>query len=119
MKTVMLVDDNMINNFVTKRVISNVDASLQVCDYTDPQKALSILDEINPTLIFLDLNMPVLDGWQFLEGMMAQNSHHKVYILTSSTSELDRQRSTAYTNVVSFLNKPLAPETVAAILQVA
>ena len=58
-----------------------------------------------------------MDGWQFLEGMMAQNMNTKVYILTSSTSELDRQRSANYTNVVSFLNKPLAEDKVAAILK--
>ncbi len=116
-KTVMLVDDNMIANFIMKKVISNVDENLQVCDYTDSQKALTLLSEINPSLIFLDLNMPMMDGWQFLEGMMAQNMNNKVYILTSSTSELDRQRSANYTNVVSFLNKPLAEDKVAAILK--
>ncbi|RDC65013.1 response regulator [Adhaeribacter pallidiroseus] len=119
MKTVMLVDDSMIANFIMKKVISNLDESLQVCDYIDSQKALGTLSEINPTLIFLDLNMPNLDGWQFLEGMMERNMSNKVYILTSSTSELDRQRSSAYTNVVSFLNKPLAQEKVAAILKAA
>ena len=117
MKTVMLVDDNLIANFIMKNVISNVDENLQVCDYVDSENALQILGEVNPTLIFLDLNMPVLDGWQFLEGMVERKMTHKVYILTSSTSESDRQRSTCYTNVVSFLNKPLAPDTVATILQ--
>ena len=119
MKKVMLVDDNLINNFVMKKVISNVDAQLPVWDYTDSQQALLTLDEINPTIIFLDLNMPVLDGWQFLEVMAARNMNYKVYILTSSTSELDRQRSANYPNVVRFLNKPVAEAEVAAILHVA
>ncbi|WP_228466584.1 hypothetical protein [Adhaeribacter swui] len=44
---------------------------------------------------------------------------HKVYILTSSTSELDRQRSTTYANVVRFLNKPLVLDEVASILATA
>lgn len=119
MKKVMLVDDNLINNFVMKKVISNVDEHLAVLDYTDAQQALLILEEVNPLVIFLDLNMPVLNGWQFLERMMAQNMNYKVYILTSSTSELDRQRSANYPNVVQFLNKPLAEAEVAAILRVA
>ncbi|QNF33777.1 response regulator [Adhaeribacter swui] len=119
MKKVMLVDDNMINNFITKKVISNVDEDLQVCDYTDAEQALNLLEEVNPTLIFLDLNMPVMNGWQFLENMVARNMSHKVYILTSSTSELDRQRSTTYSNVVRFLNKPLAQDEVADILAAA
>lgn len=113
----MLVDDNSIANFVMKKVISNVDRSLSICDYTDPEKALNIIGEVNPSLIFLDLNMPVLDGWQFLEGMAERNMQNKVYILTSSTSELDRQRSATYKNVVNFLNKPIAQDKVAAILQ--
>ncbi len=119
MKTVMLVDDNRINNFVMKHVLNKVDAGVLVWDYTDPEQALTRLEEVDPQLIFLDLNMPVLNGWQFLEGMLAHNQQHKVYILTSSTSMLDRQRAASYGNVVSFLNKPLAPEMVAAILQAA
>jgi len=90
MKTVMLVDDNMINNFIMKQVISNVDENLRVQDYTDSQKALSILDEVNPSVIFLDLNMPEMNGWQFLDSMTDKQLDYQVYILTSSTSESDR-----------------------------
>lgn len=113
----MLVDDNMINNFMMKKLINVVDKQLQVRDFTLPAEAFSILEEVDPSVIFLDLNMPVMDGWQFLEGMVTRNLKTKVYILTSSTSELDRLRSRAFTNVVSLLTKPVARETVAAILQ--
>lgn len=117
-KTIMLVDDNAIANFIMKKVISNIDANLKICDFTNPEKALSTIAEVNSNIIFLDLNMPVLDGWHFLDGMAEKNMPYKVYILTSSTSELDRQRSASYKNVVSFLNKPVPEEKVAAILEI-
>ncbi|QNF32878.1 response regulator [Adhaeribacter swui] len=117
-KTVMLVDDNMINNFIMKQIISNVDEQLEVKDFTSPQDALHNIEKVNPSLIFLDLNMPVMNGWHFLDNMAAQQMEtYKVYILTSSTSELDRQRSGNYQNVLGFLNKPLDQEILAAILQ--
>ena len=117
MKTVMLVDDSKIANFIMKQVISNVDERLRVQDYIDSEQALELLEEVNPTVIFLDLNMPVMNGWQFLDSITEKQLNYQVYILTSSTSEQDRQRAMTYTNVVSFLNKPLAQENVAAILQ--
>ncbi len=114
----MLVDDNIINNFIMKQIISNVDAHLEVKDFTSPQDALHNIEKVNPALIFLDLNMPVMSGWHFLDNMAEkQMDSYKVYILTSSTSELDRQRSGNYQNVVGFLNKPLEQEKLAAILQ--
>ncbi len=117
MKKVMLVDDMDIFNFIMKKLIDNVDPSHEVYDFTNPQKALDTLDEINPDIIFLDLNMPVIDGWDFLQEMHNKNLNQKVYILTSSTSELDRRRSLDFNNVINFLIKPVGEEEISDILR--
>jgi CheY-like chemotaxis protein len=117
MKKIMLIDDMDIFNFIMKKLIDSVDPIHQVHDFTNAELALQSLADIDPNVIFLDLNMPILNGWDFLEGMRARNMDYKVYILTSSTSELDRQRSEAYKNVVSFLIKPVGEEKIAHILE--
>jgi CheY-like chemotaxis protein len=117
MKTVVLVDDMQIFNFIMKKLIENVNPLHEVHDFTKPEKALEALAEINPHVIFLDLNMPVLSGWDFLDAMLAKKLNYKVYILTSSTSESDRQRSADYQNVVNFLVKPVGEEKLADILE--
>lgn len=116
-KKILLVDDMDIFNFIMKKLIKNVNPYHQVYDFTNGNHALAHLDELNPNVIFLDLNMPEINGWEFLETMQSKKSLHKVYILTSSTSEVDRQRSTTYQNVVNFLVKPVNQDKLAEILQ--
>jgi len=116
-KNIVLVDDNDIFNFIMKKLIQNVDAEHNVHTFTYPEEAIDRLAEIKPDIIFLDLNMPILDGWDFLDGMQERNLNYKTYILSSSTSEVDIQRSAIYKNVTGYLTKPVAEEKLAEILQ--
>jgi len=116
-KNIVLVDDNDIFNFIMKKLIQNVDAEHNVHTFTYPEEAIDMLAEIKPDIIFLDLNMPILDGWDFLDGMQERNLNYKTYILSSSTSEVDIQRSAIYKNVTGYLTKPVAEEKLAEILQ--
>lgn len=107
MKKIMLVDDVAISNFIMKKMIAKVSSGYEIYDYTLPQKALADMNEINPDIIFLDLNMPLIDGWEFLNRMQESNLQQPVFILTSSTSELDLQQSKNYSSVKNFLIKPI------------
>lgn len=106
-----------ITNFITVNFIQNINPAHNVYDFTDPVKAFEEVDTIAPDIIFLDLNMPELDGWGFLDKMREQMIGYKVYILTSSTSELDRQRSKEYANVEGFLVKPIEEDVLTKILE--
>ena len=106
-KRVMLVDDIPISNFIMKKMLQRVDPACEVVDFILPEKAIKNLEGLAPDLIFLDLNMPVIDGWKFLKLMNENNMENKVYILTSSTSELDMQQSKQFKNVLGFLVKPI------------
>ena len=112
----MIVDDVEISNFIMKKMISKVSSGNEVFDYTLPEKALADIEKNNPDIIFLDLNMPDIDGWEFLKRMQENKLPNAVYVLTSSTSELDLQRSKTYTNVKDFLIKPLDLNKLGAIL---
>lgn len=113
----MIVDDVEISNFILKKMISKVPGNYLIYDYTSPEEALADIEKINPDLIFLDLNMPVIDGWEFLSLMNEKKHSQVVYILTSSSSELDHARSRNYINVKDFLVKPLNVNTLAHILE--
>ncbi len=106
-RKIMLVDDMAIANFIMKKMLQKVAPECQVVDFTLPSKAIDSIEALSPDLIFLDLNMPGIDGWKFLNLMSQHNFDNKVYILTSSTTEFDRDQSKQYKNVISLLVKPV------------
>lgn len=116
MQTIVLVDDVPIANFIMKKLVTSVAPGATVLDFTDSIKALNSLAEINPDIIFLDLNMPDMDGFQFLEGMRERGLKHKVVILSSSSSEVDKKQATTYENVHGYYVKPLDKEPLEKIL---
>ena len=117
-KKVMLVDDMEIANFITKKIIQATLTDVEVFDFTSPQHAYEQIDQINPDLILLDLNMPLMDGWAFLERMKAENKqNYKVSILSSSTSNLDVEKGLKFANVVNFYSKPLHKDILPRLFQ--
>ncbi|WP_080240228.1 response regulator [Spirosoma rigui] len=114
--TIMLVDDSEICNLMMKKVLSRQPMPLKVYDFTEPVVAFSQLKQINPSVLFLDLNMPDLDGWGFLELMRDSGLTNRVIILTSSTSQLDRVRCAEFPNVVAYHTKPLSHDMVRSLM---
>lgn len=115
--TIMLVDDKDISNFIMRKFIEIRRPDANIKEFTDPQKALNSIDSIVPDIIFLDLNMPVMNGWQFLDEMRNASFSHKVAILTSSTSNDDFEKSKEYGNVINFYVKPLNPDELARVFE--
>ncbi|EAQ49900.1 MULTISPECIES: response regulator [Leeuwenhoekiella] len=109
---VMLVDDQKMANFITRKLIEVTGFSTEVVDYTVPQEALLDLSNTNPDLIFLDLNMPEVNGWQFLEVLTEKQNQTQVVIVTSSTSIHDKEKAQKYAQVIDFLEKPLTKNTI-------
>ena len=109
---VMLVDDQKMANFITRKLIEVTGFSTEVVDYTIPQKALLDLSNTNPDLIFLDLNMPEVNGWQFLEVLTEKQNQTQVVIVTSSTSKHDKEKAQKYAQVIDFIEKPLTKNTI-------
>lgn len=109
---IMLVDDQKMANFINKKLIEITGLATVVVDYTLPEKALQELENQKPDLIFLDLNMPVINGWKFLDHLNKKSYQTRVVIVTSSTSEIDKQKARNYTQVIDFLIKPLTKDTI-------
>ncbi len=108
----MLVDDQKMANFINKKLIEVTQFADEIVDYTTPEAALSAVKEEKPDLIFLDLNMPEINGWNFLDVLKERNDPTQVVIVTSSTSNIDKEKAQNYTQVVDFLIKPLNKNTI-------
>lgn len=115
--TIFLVDDDPINNLINKRLLGKVEIAKNIVEFLEGEKALSQLKDIDPTqpiLIFLDINMPVLNGWEFLEKYreLHFNRCDKIVILSSSIDYQDRLKAQGYNAVSGFLEKPLTLEKI-------
>jgi CheY-like chemotaxis protein len=118
---IMLVDDNPMDNFINKRLIESCGLASEVICFESAQDALLYLgtNQKLPSLIFLDINMPGMNGFEFLEAYENLPSviHEKCKVLMLSTSENFKDLNRANKNrfVRKFLNKPLSANVLKAI----
>jgi CheY-like chemotaxis protein len=127
LKSIFLIDDDPIYVLLTRKILSNVTSDYEISEFGDGQLALDRLIDLSqenaplPDIIFLDLSMPVMDGWEFLaEYSLLKESLKKeirLYIVSSSISPREVERSKEYHEVVDFFIKPLEKETIAGIMQ--
>lgn len=120
MRKVYLIDDDDIFVLLTKKTILKVSADTEVEVFSDGYQAITHLWEIKdrkeqlPAIIFLDLNMPIMDGWGFLDEYQAIYSfmaaHTKLYIVSSSISPHELERAKNIIAVTDFIIKPLVKE---------
>lgn len=111
----MLIDDSDIDLFIHRRFLELCHFSKELISCRSGESALDMLRNLNseppPDIIFLDLNMPVMDGFSFLTHFMALpakvKNHTRIVVLTSSNSPTDRQQVFLYKNVIEMITKPL------------
>jgi CheY-like chemotaxis protein len=124
---IMLVDDSAIDNFVNSKILKRYGFSDNIMAYTKTRNALRYLLKINPhtpyeeipSFIFLDLNMPEIDGFEFLATFALLSDKIKkqvrVVVLTSSINPMDVETCHKYDFVLTFLYKPLVKSNLDAI----
>lgn len=114
---IYIIDDEPIDTMIFKLLVNRVDETIDVDTISSAQKALDRLVHISkthpsdlPDYIFLDLNMPVMNGWNFLHEYerleISQLKEIPIYILSSSVHHEDVARSKANPSVKQFINKP-------------
>lgn len=113
-KSVVLVDDNPDDLFINSLVVKKSVLEVESTQFSNPVSALSYLTKVpssEPRIIFLDINMPYLDGFAFLERYeqtcAKQNVQDLIVMLTTSMHSEDRQRAESNPLVQRFLRKPL------------
>lgn len=127
--TVMLIDDNEMDNFINQKIIEANSFASEIYTNTNGLSALEFLNnlavkketlnEMLPDVIFVDLNMPLINGFQFIEKFYEMpeefTSRCKIVILTSSLNEGDRETAKRLNPDIIFLNKPLTTEAISSL----
>lgn len=120
--TIVLIDDDPVTNLVNTRIfMKHLPVKVEV--YNNPLVALANLKESAiadrpdfPDFIFLDINMPEMEGWDFLDAFQefpeSARQKCKIIILTSSIDFCDMEKSRTYPIVRDFISKPLTAEAV-------
>jgi len=109
-ETIMIIDDSEADHFLAKDMVQQYNPNITILQAYDGQEALEILTDLEeqPDVIFLDINMPRMNGHEFLEKYSTREKQAPVIVmLTSSDQEKDKERSQAYKCVKKYCAKPL------------
>ena len=105
---ILLVDDDPIFLILAELAIKKERSDISFFKANNGEEALSFLNGEEVDTIFLDLNMPVMNGWEFLETIgQKENVKNKIHILTSSIDPSDKKKAEENPLVLSMLEKPL------------
>ena len=123
---ILCVDDDPITLMLCKMVISKSSFAKEIITAQNGEEAINYFDELKlnnlgaeikkyPSLVFLDLNMPVMDGWEFLDQFSKDEytaffKNTKVIVLSSTIDPKDIEKSKTYPMVIDFLSKPITKD---------
>jgi CheY-like chemotaxis protein len=124
MKSICVIDDDEIYQLIIKKVIDRTGLFAVKTCYLSAGEALEMfsLPAIPlPDMILLDINMPGMDGWQFIENLSKSRPgfmhETKIYIVTSSIANSDRVKADSYKEISGFMSKPVSVERLKAIAE--
>ncbi|WP_178983528.1 response regulator [Winogradskyella helgolandensis] len=120
-----IIDDDPIFIFGAKRMMELSEFCNSFMVFKNGQEALNNLKpimntgEVLPDVILLDINMPIMDGWEFLDEFIKIKSHKMVtiYIVSSSINPIDLNRAKRYENVSNYILKPISLNSLKGILE--
>lgn len=121
----IVIDDDMVNNLICSIVIKAAASESKIKAFEDAEEGFKyIRDEYstseNPTILFLDINMPTWSGWDFLDNFEMLDEKIKkqfqIHMLSSSIDLQDRQHARENANVADYIEKPLTFKTVLSII---
>ncbi|MEI9912060.1 MAG: response regulator [Bacteroidota bacterium] len=118
----IIVDDESVNNLLCVIIIKDVFPAADIQTFTDPESALRYIQSAyagkngSDTVLLLDINMPTLTGWEFVDALEKFNAgiikKLKVYMLSSSIDHRDKERAHNWKSILDFIEKPLTSENV-------
>jgi len=121
----LVIDDDDINIFIIKKIVEKTGYEAKMVAKTNGQLAIDYINELIsteqplPQLILIDINMPILNGWEFLEAYekLGIEENIDMYMLSSSVYENDIEKAKTYKTVKGFISKPLSIERLIALFE--
>ena len=119
-KEVFIIDDDPIYCMIASKMIQKADPSVEICECNNGEEGLAELKTRygadHKIVVLLDINMPVMDGWTFLEEIQKNNfynlSHLAIYMVSSSVDKSDKLKAKNYEIIKHFYHKPLSREDI-------
>jgi CheY-like chemotaxis protein len=123
LKVILLVDDDQATNHYHEIMLTDWGVAEKIYKVSNGREALDFLknqESEKPSLIMLDINMPVMNGFEFLEEYEQLNEHEKasylVFMLTSSLHNRDIERAKGFKSLNGYCEKPMAEDIIRDIL---
>jgi CheY-like chemotaxis protein len=127
LKNIALVDDDLVYTFLSKKAIESSNLAERIDVFGNGKDAIDFIKEnisnpdLMPDIIFLDISMPVMDGWQFLEEFTLLEPEIgkiiRIYVCSSSISPNDVAKVKSISAVSDYIIKPIAKEKLLALLK--
>jgi len=123
-RTVWIIDDDMVSQFATRYCLEQFGDNFVITTFSNAETGLAAVDEFleekepMPELIFLDLVMDEIDGWEFIEALkkkLKKTSFPEIYVLSAFANSKDRARAKAHKKVAGFFDKPLTRVSLAKV----
>jgi CheY-like chemotaxis protein len=116
-KAIWIVDDDAIYQIIVNKIIQRSEMFSAISSFKNGRDAIdnlhhaaAIIGDL-PDIILLDINMPIMDGWEFMEAMALVKPNLSkeivVYIVSSSIAIEDKNKSKSYENILGYLSKPI------------
>jgi len=121
-KTCLLIDDNYIDNFVTRKILQNSNFAETIVVVRSANEAIASLREgsVKPDVIFLDVRMPEMGGFEFLDEydkIDIDKEDVKIFMLSSSLDPVDLRKSSDNKYISQFIHKPLTQKVLEELCQ--
>jgi CheY-like chemotaxis protein len=120
------VDDDEVYQYTITRSLKNTDLAKKILIFNDGEEAIDFLidnianNEHLPDVIFLDINMPIMDGWQFLEEYVKLKPRLSkkitIYMITTSVDPVDQEQANRISEISDYIIKPVTPDRLKGIL---
>lgn len=117
LKTIWVIDDDPIYQIIVNKIIQKSELFSSVSSFINGKDAIDALkkslenNEMPPNIILLDINMPIMDGWEFMEEMVLLKSQINelihIYIVSSSIAFEDKSKAKNYSEIIAYLSKPV------------
>ncbi|RZK73541.1 MAG: response regulator [Pedobacter sp.] len=121
----LVIDDDDINIFIIKKIVAKTGYNVEMVSKNNGQLAIDYLRQVAsdkeqfPHLMLIDINMPILNGWEFLDAYNDLETSLKsdMYMLSSSVYENDIEKAKTYKTIKGFISKPLSLERLTELLR--